>query len=95
MGSRIQFRVDETTKRLAQVRAESQGRTLRGACRELTAQLAEQQRKALAHDDWLAGQLPPLSSGAMPIQNILKTPKPLSDSYNTKMIEYSIKWSKP
>ena len=42
MDTRIQFRVDEETKRLAQIMAESQGRTLSDACRELTEELAEQ-----------------------------------------------------
>ena len=41
MDTRIQFRVNEETKRLAQLMAESQGRTLSDACRELTEQLAE------------------------------------------------------
>ncbi len=36
MDTRIQFRVDEETKRLAQLMTESQGRTLSDACRELT-----------------------------------------------------------
>jgi CHASE3 domain sensor protein len=57
MDTRIQFRVDEETKRLAQQMAESQGRTLSDACRELTEQLAEQQRKNLSHDDWLSEQV--------------------------------------
>ncbi len=57
MDTRIQFRVDEETKRLAQQMAESQGRTLSDACRELTEQLAEQQRKALSHDTWLTEQV--------------------------------------
>ncbi|MBY8309002.1 type II toxin-antitoxin system RelB/DinJ family antitoxin [Vibrio furnissii] len=57
MDTRIQFRVDEETKRLAQQMAESQGRTLSDACRELTEQLAEQQRKALSHDSWLTEQI--------------------------------------
>lgn len=57
MDTRIQFRIDEETKRLAQQMAESQGRTLSDACRELTMQLAEQQRQALAHDTWLADQV--------------------------------------
>jgi len=52
MDTRIQFRVDEETKRLAQQMAQSQGKTLSDACRELTEQLAEQQRKALSHDAW-------------------------------------------
>ena len=41
MDTRIQFRVDEETKRLAQIMAESQGRTLSDACRELTEELAD------------------------------------------------------
>ncbi|TVP59558.1 MAG: damage-inducible protein J [Halomonadaceae bacterium] len=57
MDTRIQFRVAEETKRLAQQMAESQGRTLSDACRELTEQLAEQQRKALSHDAWLTEQV--------------------------------------
>ncbi|MCF6179558.1 MAG: type II toxin-antitoxin system RelB/DinJ family antitoxin [Geopsychrobacter sp.] len=57
MDTRIQFRVDEETKRLAQQMTESQGRTLSDACRELTEQLAEQQRKALSHDAWLTEQV--------------------------------------
>ncbi len=55
--TRIQFRVDEETKRPAQQMAESQGRTLSDACQELTEQLAEQQRKALSHDAWLTEQV--------------------------------------
>jgi len=57
MDTRIQFRVDEETKRLAQQMTESQGRNLSDACRELTEQLAEQQRKALSHDTWLTEQV--------------------------------------
>jgi len=57
MDTRIQFRVDEETKRLAQQMAESQGRTLSDACRELTEQLADQQRKAMSHDTWLTEQV--------------------------------------
>jgi antitoxin component of RelBE/YafQ-DinJ toxin-antitoxin module len=57
MDTRIQFRVDEETKRLSQQMAESQGRTLSDACREFTEQLAEQQRKALSHDAWLTQQI--------------------------------------
>ena len=37
--------------------AESQGRTLSDACRELTEQLAEQQRKVMTHDQWLTEQV--------------------------------------
>ncbi|WP_394223272.1 damage-inducible protein J [Alteromonas gracilis] len=57
MDTRIQFRVDEETKHLAQAMAESQGRTLSDACRELTEELAEQQRKAMTHDQWLTKQV--------------------------------------
>ncbi|MBL4761475.1 MAG: damage-inducible protein J [Gammaproteobacteria bacterium] len=57
MDTRIQFRVDQETKRLAQLMAESQGRTLSDACRELTVGLAEEQRKSMAHDLWLSEQI--------------------------------------
>ncbi|GAA3928275.1 damage-inducible protein J [Litoribacillus peritrichatus] len=57
MDTRIQFRVNEETKRLAQQMAESQGRTLSDACRELTETLADQQRKVLSHDAWLTEQV--------------------------------------
>ncbi|RDV24551.1 damage-inducible protein J [Alteromonas aestuariivivens] len=57
MDTRIQFRVDEETKHLAQAMAESQGRTLSDACRELTEELAEQQRKVIMHDQWLTEQV--------------------------------------
>lgn len=57
MDTRIQFRVDEETKRLAQLMAESQGRTLSDACRELIVGLAEEQRKTMTHDLWLTEQI--------------------------------------
>jgi antitoxin component of RelBE/YafQ-DinJ toxin-antitoxin module len=57
MDTRIQFRVDEETKRLAQLMTESQGRTLSDACRELTEGLAEEQRKSMSHDVWLSKQI--------------------------------------
>jgi len=57
MDTRIQFRIDEETKRLAQLMAESQGRTLSDACRELTVGLAEEQRKTMTHDLWLTEQI--------------------------------------
>jgi antitoxin component of RelBE/YafQ-DinJ toxin-antitoxin module len=57
MESRIQFRVDEETKQLAQKMAASQGRTLSDACRELTEQLAEEQRKVATQETWLANQI--------------------------------------
>jgi antitoxin component of RelBE/YafQ-DinJ toxin-antitoxin module len=57
MDTRIQFRVDEEVKKLAQQMAESQGRTISDACRELTEQLAEAQRNALSHEHWLTTQV--------------------------------------
>ena len=57
MDTRIQFRVDEETKRLAQLMAESQGRTLSDACRQLAEQLANEQRKIMSHDTWLTEQV--------------------------------------
>ena len=57
MDTRIQFRIGEETKRLAQQMAESQNRTLSDACRDLIEQLADQQRKAVSHDTWLTEQI--------------------------------------
>lgn len=57
METRIQFRIDQETKRLAQLMAESQGRTLSDACRDLTKQLAEEQRQLMSHDKWLTEQV--------------------------------------
>ena len=57
MDARIQFRIDEETKHLAQQMTESQGRTLSDACRDLTEQLANQQRKVASHDTWLTEQV--------------------------------------
>ena len=57
MDTRIQFRVGEETKRLAQQMTESQGRTLSDACRDLTEQLADQQRKVMSHGAWLTEQV--------------------------------------
>lgn len=57
MDTRIQFRVDEETKQLAQQMAESQGRTLSDACRELTLELAQAQRAKMSHDTWLTEQV--------------------------------------
>lgn len=57
MDTRIQFRVDEETKHLAQQMTKSQGRTISDACRDFTEQLAEQQRKATSHDAWLTEQV--------------------------------------
>lgn len=57
MEARIQFRVDEETKRLAQLMAKSQGKTLSDACRELTLQMAQAQRLKDHHEQWLAEQV--------------------------------------
>ncbi|MDB4837841.1 type II toxin-antitoxin system RelB/DinJ family antitoxin [Marinomonas sp.] len=57
MDTRIQFRVDEETKRLAQMMTESQGKTLSDACREMTEQLANEQKKRMSHDDWVTEQV--------------------------------------
>lgn len=57
MDTRIQFRVNEETKRLAQLMAESQGRTLSDACREMTEQLANEQKKRMSHDSWVTEQV--------------------------------------
>lgn len=57
MDTRIQFRIDEETKHLAQQMAKSQGRTLSDACRDLTEQLANQQRRIASHDTWLIEQV--------------------------------------
>lgn len=57
MQTRIQFRIEENTKRLAQQMTESQGRTLSDACRELISQLAEQQENKVSHDQWLSEQV--------------------------------------
>ena len=57
MDTRIQFRVDEEVKKLAQLMAESQGRTISDACRELTEELAEKQRELMSHDKWLTDQV--------------------------------------
>lgn len=57
METRIQFRIDEQTKHLAQQQAESEGRTLSDACRQLTEQLASERRKQLSQDSWLTEQV--------------------------------------
>jgi len=57
MDTRIQFRVDEETKHLAQLMAESQGRSLSDACREMIEQLADEQRKRMSHDSWVTEQV--------------------------------------
>jgi antitoxin component of RelBE/YafQ-DinJ toxin-antitoxin module len=53
MESRIQFRVDDRTKKLAQLTAERRGTTLSDECRRLTEELAEEQAAYDEHDSWL------------------------------------------
>lgn len=53
MEARIQFRVDEETKKLAQTAAERRGITISDACRELTEELAAEQREVEDHHSWL------------------------------------------
>jgi antitoxin component of RelBE/YafQ-DinJ toxin-antitoxin module len=57
METRIQFRIDEQTKHLAQQQAQSEGRTLSDACRQLAEQLASERRKQLSQDSWLTEQV--------------------------------------
>ncbi|MFZ4833884.1 type II toxin-antitoxin system RelB/DinJ family antitoxin [Rouxiella sp. Mn2063] len=57
MESRIQFRIDNETKQLAQKAAQSKGMTLSEACRNLAEQLAEEQREAESHDAWLKNKV--------------------------------------
>lgn len=53
MDSRIQFRIEDETKRLAQKTAEAKGITLSEACRRLTEQMADEQRAVEQHENWL------------------------------------------
>jgi len=55
--TRVQFRVDEETKLLAQKAIARQGTTLSDACRKLAEQLAEDQRKYENHDTWITEQV--------------------------------------
>ena len=57
MDARIQFRVSEETKRLAQMYADKNGTTLSDECRKLAEKLAEEQRKQEDHDSWLEEQI--------------------------------------
>jgi antitoxin component of RelBE/YafQ-DinJ toxin-antitoxin module len=53
METRIQFRVDENVKKLAQLSAERKGFTLSDAFRKLTEDLAREQREIEDHQRWL------------------------------------------
>lgn len=57
MEARIQFRIDEETKRLAQLAAERKGLTLSDACRQLAETFADEQRKVNEHEGWLKEQV--------------------------------------
>ncbi|MBS9428821.1 MULTISPECIES: damage-inducible protein J [Photorhabdus] len=53
MESRIQFRIGNETKKLAQQSAEREGVTLSDVCRRFVESLAEGQRKLGEHEQWL------------------------------------------
>ncbi|WP_247919292.1 type II toxin-antitoxin system RelB/DinJ family antitoxin [Yersinia pseudotuberculosis] len=53
MEARIQFRIGEDTKRLAQQSADRRGVTLSDACRSFAEGLAEEQRKVEEQNQWL------------------------------------------
>lgn len=53
METRIQFRVNEETKRLAQQSADRKGVTLSDACRKFTEELAEEQLQVESQEQWL------------------------------------------
>lgn len=57
MDARIQFRISEETKRLAQNYASQNGTTLSDECRKLAESLAEEQRRKDDHNDWLKIQV--------------------------------------
>lgn len=57
MEARIQFRINENTKRLAQLSAERKGMTLSDAFRHYTNELAEEQLALEKHDAWLEEQV--------------------------------------
>jgi antitoxin component of RelBE/YafQ-DinJ toxin-antitoxin module len=57
MESRIQFRVSEEVKKLAQLTAEQRGTTLSDECRALTEKLANEQRAKEEHDSWLMSEI--------------------------------------
>ncbi|MBO2601482.1 damage-inducible protein J [Shewanella algae] len=57
METRIQFRVDENTKMLAQLTAERHGTTLSEACRNLTLEMAKEQKALSEHEEWLVEQV--------------------------------------
>jgi len=53
METRIQFRINEETKRLAQQSADRRGVTLSDACRRFTEELADEQLQVESQEQWL------------------------------------------
>lgn len=53
METRIQFRISEEIKQLAQLYADRNGMTISDACRELTQDMAKKQLEFQSHDEWL------------------------------------------
>lgn len=57
METRIQFRISEDQKMLAQEAARLRGKTLSEACREFAEQLASEAVKMTPHEKWLKKQV--------------------------------------
>lgn len=57
MDTRIQFRISEDKKSLAQEAAKRRGKTLSEACREFAEQLASETVKMTPHEKWLKKQV--------------------------------------
>jgi len=57
MDTRIQFRISEDQKILAQEAARLRGKTLSEACREFAEQLASEAVKMTPHEKWLKKQV--------------------------------------
>jgi len=57
MEARIQFRIDDETKRLAQQSADRRGVTLSDACRKFAEELADEQRDVESQSQWLKNEV--------------------------------------
>ncbi|MDB1122399.1 type II toxin-antitoxin system RelB/DinJ family antitoxin [Vibrio algarum] len=57
MDTRVQFRINEEIKSLAQKAIERKGGTLSDVCRKLAEDLAREQRQFEDHDSWLTSQI--------------------------------------
>ncbi|MEZ9594463.1 type II toxin-antitoxin system RelB/DinJ family antitoxin [Shewanella sp. 10N.261.52.F9] len=57
MEARVQFRINEETKKLAQRSAERKGMTLSDAYRGLTEELAREQEAIDAQESWLIKEI--------------------------------------